>query len=78
MKRKFRIVLISFFLVVAPLFMLAQAPPHPNGGNAPTGGNGPVGGGAPIGSGVVLLFALGAVYGMRKLRQMRTTTSPDV
>jgi len=53
MKRNFRIVLIAAFLATAPLFMLAQAPPHPNGGAAPGSGNGPVGGGAPIGGGVV-------------------------
>ncbi len=71
MKRKFRIVLIAAFLVAAPLLMLAQNPPHPNGGNAPGSGNGPVGGGAPIGSGVILLVAMGAAYGASKLYQMR-------
>jgi hypothetical protein len=71
MKRKFRIVLIATFLFTAPLLMLAQTPPHPNGGNAPGSGNGPVGGGAPVGSGVVLLVAMGAAYGASKLYQMR-------
>lgn len=70
MKRNFRIVLIAAFLVTAPLLMMAQQPPHPNGGvNGP--GAGPVGGGAPIGSGVVLLVAMGAAYGASKLYQMR-------
>jgi len=32
--------------------LMAQNPPHPNGGGDPTtGGNTPVGGGAPIGGG---------------------------
>jgi hypothetical protein len=75
MKRNFRILLIAAFLVTAPLIMLAQAPPHPNGGNAPNGGNGPVGGGAPIGSGVALMIALGAAYGARKLYQYRSKAS---
>jgi hypothetical protein len=71
MKRKIRIVLIAAFLVTAPLLMLAQTPPHPNGGNAPSGSNGPVGGGAPVGSGVILLVALGAAYGATNLYQIR-------
>ena len=71
MKRNFRIVLIAALLVTAPLLMLAQAPPHPNGGAAPGSGNGPVGGGAPVGSGVVILVAMGAAYGARKLYYMR-------
>jgi hypothetical protein len=75
MKRNFKIVLIAALLVTAPLLMLAQAPPHPNGGAAPSGtnGNGPVGGGAPVGSGVVILIAMGAAYGARRLYQMRNT-----
>jgi hypothetical protein len=75
MKRNFKIVLIAAFLVTAPLLMLAQAPPHPNGGNAPGSGNGPVGGGAPIGSGIAMMIAMGAAYGARKLYQMRSTVS---
>ncbi|MEI6748538.1 MAG: hypothetical protein ACOYMF_07805 [Bacteroidales bacterium] len=74
MKRNFRILLISAFLVTAPLLMLAQSPPHPNGGATPGAGNGPVGGGAPIGSGLVIMVAMGAAYGLRKLYQMRTVS----
>lgn len=74
MKRKFRIVLIAALLVTAPLLMLAQNPPHPNGGvNGP--GGGPVGGGAPVGSGLVLLIAMGAAYGARKLYYMRSSAA---
>jgi hypothetical protein len=73
MKRNFRIVLIAAFLITAPLLMMAQNPPHPNGGvNGP--GGGPVGGGAPIGSGVYLLIAMGAAYGARKLYYMRSSS----
>jgi len=74
MKRNFRILIIAAFLLTAPLLMLAQAPPHPNGGNAPGSGNGPVGGGAPIGSGAVVLVVLAAAYGARKLYLMNNTT----
>jgi hypothetical protein len=77
MKRKFRIAFIAVFLVTAPLLMLAQTPPHPNGGNAPGAGNGPVGGGAPVGSGVVLLLAMGAAYGTGKLYKMRSTAEAE-
>ena len=72
MKRNFRIILIAAFLTTSPLLMLAQSPPHPNGGNAPGGGNGPVGGGAPIGSGVVVMLAMAAAYGAKKLYQVRS------
>ena len=76
MKTNFRILLIAAFLITAPLFMLAQAPPHPNGGAPPTSGtNGPVGGGAPIGSGVILLVAMGMAYGASKLYHTRSASS---
>jgi hypothetical protein len=72
MIRKLRTLLITALLITSPLLMMAQAPPHPNGGNAPGGGNGPVGGGAPIGSGLAMMITLGAAYGAAKLYQMRT------
>ncbi|MFZ4708100.1 MAG: hypothetical protein ACOYMF_19005 [Bacteroidales bacterium] len=64
MKRKFRIILITIFLVISPLFMVAQQPPHPNGGANPGAGNGPVGGGAPIDSGSRLLLLAAMAYGI--------------
>jgi len=46
----------------------AQTPPPPNGGQTPSaGGNNPVGGGAPIGSGLLILVAVGAGYGAKKV-----------
>ena len=75
MKRKFKIVLIAALFVASPLLMLAQTPPHPNGGNAPGEGNGPVGGGAPIGNGLAMMIALGAAYGAAKLYQIQTIAS---
>ena len=49
----------------------AQTPPPPP--NDPSNGNtnGPVGGGAPIGSGVVLLIAMAAGYGGKKVYDSR-------
>jgi len=68
MKKALRITTVVAFLLTAPLFMLAQNPPHPNSGNAPAAGtNTPVGGGAPIGGGLIIMMALGAAYGSKKL-----------
>ena len=45
----------------------ALPPDNPNMGN----GNEPVGGGAPIGGGLVILLALGAGYGGKKIYDFR-------
>jgi hypothetical protein len=71
MKKAIKIIVISAFFIASPLFILAQNPPHPNGGNAPGGGNTPVGGGAPIDGGLSIMLILGAVYGTRKIYRMR-------
>ncbi|GAB4329986.1 MAG: hypothetical protein Kow00127_22270 [Bacteroidales bacterium] len=63
--------MITLMLALAPLFLTAQNPPHPNGGNAPGSGNTPVGGGAPIDGGITLLMLLGAAYGSRKVYRMK-------
>ena len=73
--RKLRTLIIAALFVTSPLLMMAQAPPHPNGGNAPGGGNGPVGGGAPVGNGLSIMIALGAAYGAAKLYQIQTIAS---
>ena len=75
MKRKLRIVLITVLLVAAPLFMLAQTPPHPNGGNAPTGSNGPVGGGAPIDGGLSILLLATLAFSVNRYYRMRMEVS---
>lgn len=71
MKKIFRTFVATAFILAAPLFMMAQNPPHPNGGNAPGSGNTPVGGGAPIGSGLIIMLALGMGYGTRKVFDAR-------
>jgi hypothetical protein len=64
-------------LIATVIFILAfsalnaQQPPHPNSGNNPGAGNTPVGGTAPIGSGLVILLALGAGYGTKKVYDAR-------
>ncbi len=70
MKKAIKILTIAF-LLTAPIVLLAQTPPHPNGGNAPGGGNTPVGGGAPIDGGISILMVLGAAYGSRKAFKMK-------
>ena len=78
MKRNLKIFAISAFLVIAPLLMFAQNPPHPNDGNgAPNtgpGGNKPVGT-SPVGDGVYILVTLAIAYGSRKLYVMRKSVA---
>jgi len=56
-------------LITLGTTLMAQTPPPPNGdgGNPSSGGNTPVGGGAPIGGGLLILVALGAGYGAKKV-----------
>ncbi|MEI6750139.1 MAG: hypothetical protein WCM93_13355 [Bacteroidota bacterium] len=73
MKRHFIVLIITAFLLITPILMFAQAPPHPNGGAAPGAvtNNTPVGGGAPVGSGTMLLIGLAGLYGSKKVYSMR-------
>lgn len=70
MKKAIKLLTIAF-LLLAPVVLLAQTPPHPNGGNAPGGGNVPVGGAAPIDGGISILMILGAAYGSKKACNIR-------
>jgi len=68
MKKALRILVVTAFILAGPLFMMAQNPPHPNGGNAPNSGtNTPVGGGAPIGGGIIIMMVMGVAYGSKKV-----------
>jgi len=67
MKKVIKLLVVTAFLLAVPVFMMAQNPPHPNGGNAPGTGNTPVGGGAPIGGGLIIMMVMGAAYGSKKL-----------
>lgn len=71
MKKALKLFLIAVTLKTLPLAMTAQVPPHPNGGGGPGGGNIPVGGGTPVGGGIIILLALVAGYGARKVYNMR-------
>jgi len=67
--KTFKRLIAVVVLVFAFSALSAQFPPPPNGGSgAPSGGSTPVGGGgAPIGSGIVLLIAMAAGYGGKKV-----------
>jgi len=68
---KLSITLITITLLTIN-FSSAQTPPPPNGGDTPgEGNNTPVGGGAPIGGGLLILVALGAGYGAKKVYDYR-------
>ena len=45
---------------------MADLPPDPGSGG-PGGGDLPVGGGSPVGAGLVIMLALGAGYGTKKV-----------
>jgi hypothetical protein len=73
MRKTFNIITVSLILCMAifltdSLYAQTQAPPppltHGVGGDVP-------GGGAPVGEGVILLIAMGAAYGARKVYSMR-------
>lgn len=80
MKRKLiPIILTSFFFVLSVTLTAQTKSPNANdpngGGDTPadpgTGGDGgALGGGAPIGGGTLLLVALGAAYGGRKVYKL--------
>ncbi len=72
MKKAIRIVFITvFFLTLTFAFSSLMAQPQPGGDPSSGGGNQPVGGTAPIGSGLVILLALGAGYGTKKVYDAR-------
>ncbi len=62
-------IITTIAIAIIALSINAQTPPEPNGGSNPGGGNNPVGGGAPVGSGIIVLLALGAAYGGKKIHE---------
>jgi hypothetical protein len=74
MKKAIKIVLRTVFFITFAITVTTLAaqpmPPEP-GGDPSGGGNGPVGGYAPIGSGLIILLALGAGYGSKKVYDAR-------
>jgi len=70
-----KILAITAILMISGFSLLAQAPPPPPNDPSNGGTGGPVGGGAPIGSGLVLLIAMAAGYGGKKVYDLRTKLS---
>jgi hypothetical protein len=66
MKKALKILVVTVFILTGPILMMAQTPPHPNGGGGPGSGNTPVGGGAPIGGGLIIMMIMGVAYGSKK------------
>ncbi len=64
------VLIIAVFLMVPLTTVFADLPPDPGSGG-PGGGDLPVGGGAPIGGGLIILMALGAGYGAKKIYDAR-------
>jgi len=77
MKKNFITFIIAVFFLTAPFILVAQEPPHPNGGNAPSsaGGNRPVGSGAPIDGGLGILVTLGISFAARRVYRYNRTIS---
>lgn len=72
MKKAIKIVLLTVFFItftVALNSLFAQ--PMPGGDPSGGGTNPPVGGYAPIGSGLIILLAMGAGYGTKKVYDAR-------
>lgn len=72
MKKAIRILLLTVFFItftVALNSLIAQ--PMPGGDPSGDPNNAPAGGYAPVGSGLVILLALGAGYGTKKVYDAR-------
>ena len=70
MKTLKKILLIGM-LVIASATLFAQDPPLPNGGSDPDMDNDPVGGRASVSGGLIVMLALGAGYGAKKVYDLK-------
>ena len=72
MKKAIKIVLLTvFFITFTVSLNSVLSQPMPGGDPSGGGDNPPVGGYAPIGSGLIILLALGAGYGSKKVYDAR-------
>ncbi len=67
MKNKFIALILTGFFFVFSLGLNAQSTEPTDPGSDPEGSNPEMGGGAPIGGGTLILIALGAAYGGKKV-----------
>ena len=70
------ILMVAMFLITSPLSAQQTHPGDP-GGDPQVGGDPPLGGGAPIGGGTLILMALGAAYGGKKLYTLMQTQEQE-
>ena len=74
MKKMVKYLVLTVLLIAGPLFIGSvfsqPLPTDPTIGGG-TAGSGPIGGCAPIGSGLIILMALGAGYGTKKIYDAR-------
>ncbi len=71
MKKSYKIILAAiFFIFTISISNYVSAQPNPSGnGNGSNTGNTIVGGGAPIDGGLIIMFAMGAIYGIKNRKQ---------
>jgi len=67
---KIKYLLLIFFMIIA-IHSSAQDGPGDPGGNPDGGGNDPLGGDAPLSGGTVLLITIGAIYGGKKIFDLK-------
>ena len=65
------LIITGLFVVVPAIIVSASAPPPPPPPDGTVTGDIPIGGPAPIGSGLVMLIAMGAAYGAKKVYNTR-------
>jgi hypothetical protein len=70
--KKLKFIITGLFVITLSLGVLAQSdgPPLPPGDHGSTDDQ-PVGGTAPIGAGTILLLGLGAIYGSKRVYDLR-------
>ena len=76
MKKVFKVLVVSAFLLAGPIFLSAQPQPASATGGG-TSGSGPIGGAAPIGGGLIIMLTLGAAYGAKKVYNIRKKSLLD-
>ena len=82
MKHSFKILIITAFMAMAPVILMAQTPPHPNDdptkdpNSTTVGGSKPAG--APVGNGTFILLTLAVAYAGRKVYVMQKSAEQTV
>ena len=70
MKKAIKTLVLTASIMAAPMFLMSQPLPYDTNIGGGEGAN-PVGGGAPIGGGLIIMLALAAGYGTKKVYDAR-------